>query len=73
MKIYCNDCQYLKLYPDAKQGIRYICKKANNKIVIEDNWFNAETYNRKMYPEEINTNNDCVWYKQLIEKKTEMK
>ncbi len=68
MKIYCNDCDNLTLYPDKEYGIRYICKVADNKNVTKETWFIKKEYIRNRYPEEINQNNDCIWYK-VSEKK----
>ncbi len=69
MKVYCHDCDNLKLYPDAEYGIRYICLKANTKNVVKDTWFIKKEYTRNRYPEEININNDCVEYIKRKKKK----
>lgn len=69
-EVFCSKCKYIFRYEIGKVFISYNCKHPNNiKVIKEKNWFHKYTYEvEDRFPEDINKNNDCKWFKDKNEK-----
>ena len=66
-KVYCKNCQYFKCKPVYMENPKYSCLHPSNEKT-RDTWYDI-LYSYPLKPKKINKNNDCSWYKELVEKK----
>lgn len=59
-KVYCIGCYYLK--GNEKKG--FSCYYPGNVEMKDDNWYAIEKHPIKP-PQEINSSNNCSWFKEM--------
>jgi len=66
-KIYCFNCKYLKSENRYKASALHNCEYPDNLIKVAS-WL-SEQIVYQVSPKKLNKDNDCKWFKKLIEGK----
>jgi len=65
-KVYCENCKYYIMHSKKRAGKDACCYENNIEEYMTKGSYNTEpreSYRYKNFPKDINSNNNCSWYK----------